>query len=71
MSHSPAASGLGQRLTHSMASSRDLTCQNQKPAMSSLLSTNGPSMTVLAGEVDAGAFGRGVKTVVAYQDSGF
>src|SRR5580693_8991760 len=26
---------------------------------------------VLAGEVDAGAFGRGVKTVVAYQDSGF
>jgi hypothetical protein len=26
---------------------------------------------VLAGEVDAGAFGGGVKTVVAYQDSGF
>src|SRR5215467_7232734 len=26
---------------------------------------------VLAGEVDAGAFGRGVKTVVAYQNSGF
>src|SRR5215469_7303101 len=26
---------------------------------------------VLAGEVDAGSFGRGVKTVVAYQDSGF
>jgi hypothetical protein len=26
---------------------------------------------VLAGEMDAGAFGGGVKTVVAYQDSGF
>src|SRR5580693_8225665 len=26
---------------------------------------------VLAGEVDAGAFGGGVKTVVAYQNSGF
>ena len=70
MSVSPS---LGQRLTHSIASSRDLTCQNQKLAISSLLSAKGPSMTVavLAGEVDAGAFGRGVKTVVAYQDSGF
>src|SRR5882757_5677466 len=38
--------GLGQRLTHSMASSRDLTCQIQKPAMSSLVSVKGPSTTV-------------------------
>src|SRR5580658_4245259 len=38
--------GLGQRLTHSMASSRDLTCQSQKPAMSSFASVKGPSMTV-------------------------
>ena len=71
MSVSPS---LGQRLTHSMASSRDLTCQNQKVAMSSLLSDEGAindGGAVLAGEVDAGAFGRGVKTVVAYQDSGF
>src|SRR6516165_12236589 len=38
--------GLGQRLTHSMASSRDLTCQSQKPATSSLVSAKGPSVTV-------------------------
>jgi hypothetical protein len=41
-----AVGGLGHRLTHSMASSRDLTCRNQKPAMTSLLSAKGPSMTV-------------------------
>ena len=29
--------GLGQRLTHSMASSFDLTCRIQKPAISSLV----------------------------------
>src|SRR6202021_839881 len=38
--------GLGQRLTHSIASWRDLTCQSQKPAMSSLVSVKGPSTTV-------------------------
>jgi hypothetical protein len=44
MSLSP--SSLGHRLAHSIASSRDLTCQNQKPAMSYLLSAKGPSVTV-------------------------
>ena len=38
--------GLGQRFTHSIASSIDLTFQIQKPAISSLVSANGPSITV-------------------------
>src|SRR3954464_3351068 len=38
--------GLGQRLTHSIASSFDFTCQSQKPAISSLVSAKGPSITV-------------------------
>src|SRR6266571_4276466 len=38
--------GLGQRLTHSTASSMDLTCHSQKPAISSLVSLKGPSITV-------------------------
>jgi hypothetical protein len=38
--------GLGQRLTHPMASSRDLTCQSQKPATSSLVSAKWPSVKV-------------------------
>src|SRR6185437_13835454 len=38
--------GSGQRLTHSIASSFDLHCQSQKPAISSLVSANGPSVTV-------------------------
>ncbi len=38
--------GLGQRLTHSMASSREPTCHSQKPATSSLVSAKGPSTTV-------------------------
>src|SRR5262245_16665220 len=38
--------GLGQRLTHSTASSIDRTCHSQKPAISSLVSANGPSITV-------------------------
>src|SRR5882762_7412083 len=38
--------GLGQRLTHSIASSIDLTCHSQKPAISSLVSVKGPSITV-------------------------
>src|SRR5216684_2705518 len=38
--------GLGQRLTHSIASSIDLTCHSQKPAISSLVSVRGPSITV-------------------------
>ena len=33
-------------MTHSIASSRDAHSQTQKPAMSSLASVNGPSMTV-------------------------
>src|SRR5271170_7897415 len=37
---------LGARLTHSMASSRDLTCKIEKPATSSLASVKGPSTTV-------------------------
>src|ERR1700730_17082888 len=36
----------GARLSHSTASSMDLTCQSQKPAMSSLVSAKGPSVTV-------------------------
>src|SRR6266853_1445084 len=38
--------GLGQRFTHSTASCRDFTCHNQYPATSSLVSVNGPSITV-------------------------
>src|SRR5216684_5149288 len=38
--------GHGQRLTHSIASSIDLTCHSQKPAISSLVSVKGPSTTV-------------------------
>src|SRR5262249_24338588 len=34
------------RLTHSIASSSDLTCQSQKPAINSFVSAKGPSMTV-------------------------
>ena len=41
-----AGMGLGQRLTHSIASSFDFTCHIQKPAISSFVSANGPSMTV-------------------------
>src|SRR5262249_53221109 len=36
----------GARLSHSTASSIDLTCHSQKPAISSLVSVNGPSITV-------------------------
>src|SRR5436309_2598433 len=38
--------GLGQRFSHSMASSIDLTCHSQKPAINSFVSVNGPSITV-------------------------
>src|SRR5437870_6061837 len=38
--------GLGQRLTHSIASFFDFTCQSQKPAISSFVSAKGPSITV-------------------------
>src|SRR5439155_16162129 len=38
--------GLGQRLSHSIASSIDLTCHNQNPAISSFVSAKGPSITV-------------------------
>src|SRR5207247_8496175 len=36
----------GARLSHSRASSIERTCHSQYPATSSLLSANGPSMTV-------------------------
>src|SRR5712664_226179 len=45
ISDSPSK-GLGQRLTHSIASSIDLPCHSQKPAISSLVSAKGPSITV-------------------------
>src|SRR5215510_12658421 len=38
--------GLGQRLTQSIASCSDLHFQSQNPAISSLVSANGPSITV-------------------------
>src|SRR5579862_9063097 len=38
--------GFGQRLSHSTASSMERTCQSQKPATSSLVSANGPSVIV-------------------------
>jgi hypothetical protein len=37
--------GLGQRFTHSTASAMHLTSHNQKPATTSFVSANGPSMT--------------------------
>jgi len=43
---STSASWNGARLSHSIASSFDFTCQSQKPATSSLVSANGPSITV-------------------------
>jgi hypothetical protein len=36
----------GARFNHSIASSFDLTCHSQNPAISSLVSLNGPSITV-------------------------
>src|SRR4030095_14562013 len=45
LSDSPGI-GLGQRLTHSITSSLDLHCISQKPAISSLVSLKGPSVTV-------------------------
>ena len=38
--------GFGAFLTHSIASSRDLHWKIQNPAMSSLVSGNGPSVTI-------------------------
>src|SRR5260370_20250227 len=38
--------GFGQRLTHSIASCNDAHFHNQKPATSSFVSANGPSITV-------------------------
>src|SRR5918996_6656514 len=38
--------GFGQRLTHSIASWSDLHFHNQKPATNSLVSGNGPSVTI-------------------------
>src|SRR5262249_13315158 len=44
ISDSPGC-GLGQRFTQSMASCREATSHNQKPAISSLVSVKGPSVT--------------------------
>src|ERR1035438_1341397 len=38
--------GLGQRLSHSTASSRDLTCQSQYPEICSSVGVKGPLTTV-------------------------
>src|SRR5260370_30091159 len=38
--------GLGQRWTHAIASCNDAHFHNQKPATSSFVSANGPSITV-------------------------
>jgi hypothetical protein len=61
----------GERLTHSMASSRDLTCKIQKPATSSLVSVKGTvdDGTRLAGEFDTCAFGAGMEAIEGEQDA--
>src|SRR6516165_2031817 len=46
ISYSPPGTGSGQRSTHSIASSFEFTWNIQNPAISSLSSGNGPSMTV-------------------------
>src|SRR5262249_25381409 len=46
ISASSPGMGLGQRLTHWIASCNDAHFHNQKPATSSLVSANGPSITV-------------------------
>src|SRR5665213_2094747 len=43
----PRPWGFGTRLAHSMATSIDFTSRIQYPPTSSLVSTNGPSITVL------------------------
>src|SRR5882724_13113596 len=43
---STSVSSKGARLSHSIASSLDFTCQSQNPATSSLVSAKGPSITV-------------------------
>lgn len=42
---STSVSAKGARFNHSIASSRDLHCHNQKPTTNSLVSAKGPSMT--------------------------
>ena len=71
ISDSPAI-GLGQRFTHSIASSFDFTWISQKPAISSLVSANGPSMTVrlLPGEPDAGALRAGLQPLAREHHAG-
>src|SRR6516164_8566017 len=46
ISYSPPGTGSGQRLIHSIASSFEFTWNIQNPAISSLSSGNGPSITV-------------------------
>ena len=64
--------GFGQRFAHSIASSFDFTCHSQKPATSSFVSVNGPSITVrfAAREADAGALGGGVEAFARQHDAG-
>ena len=66
MSASPSW-GLGHRLTHSIASSRGLDLPEPEAGNEFLAFGEGAvnDGAVLAGDVDAGAFGRGVKTIVA------
>ena len=55
-----------------MASSIDLTCQSQKPAISSLVSVNGPSITVRDGsrEPDPLAFRAGLESFAGEHHAG-
>src|ERR1039458_8517149 len=63
MSDSSPGMGSGQRLTQSNASSIDWTCQIQKPAINSLVSAKGPSMTVFRSDVRLFA-GHGIRTAL-------
>ena len=69
---SPSPADLGQRLAHSIASSFDFTWMIQKPAISSFVSANGPSMTVTlaAGELDPRALRAGLQPVGREQHAG-
>ena len=74
ISDSSPGIGSGQRFTHSTASSIDFTFQIQKPAMSSLVSANGPSMTVRlppAGEAHPLALRARLQAVARLHDAGF
>ena len=59
-------------MTHSMASSRDLTCKIEKPGDELLGLGEGAvdGGTRLAGEFDACAFGAGMEAIEGEQDAG-